>query len=152
MSPAAFIDANVPVYASGRPHPKKRPCARVLMMAAESPSSFVTSAEVLQEIVHLYTASGRWASGREVLRGFADVMHGRIEPVHGEDILAAARLADLHTGVSARDLVHAAVMQRLGIESIVSADRGFDRLPGLIRLEPERVGEWATTLTPDGGA
>ena len=42
MSPAAFIDANVPIYASGREHPNKAPCTRVLMMVAEHPLSFVT--------------------------------------------------------------------------------------------------------------
>ena len=54
MSPAAFIDANVPIYASGREHPNKEPCARILMMAAEHPLSFVTDVEVLQELVHRY--------------------------------------------------------------------------------------------------
>ena len=37
------------------------------MMAAENPLAFVTDAEVLQELVHRYVASGRWALGREVL-------------------------------------------------------------------------------------
>ena len=98
MSPAAFIDANVPIYAAGREHPNKEPCARVLMMVAEHPLSFVADVEVLQELVHRYVASGRWALGREVLQGFADVMHDRIEPVYEEDIHFAARLADSHPG------------------------------------------------------
>ena len=103
MSPAAFIDANIPIYAAGRGSPYKAPCARVLMMAAEHPQSFVTDAEVLQELVHRYVASGRWALGREVLHGFAEVMHDRIEPVYAADIHAAARLADRHPGISARE-------------------------------------------------
>ena len=94
MSPAAFIDANVPIYAAGREHPYKAPCARVLMLAAEHPQSFVTDAEVLQELVHRYVASGRWTLGREVLFSFAEVMHDRIEPVYAKDILEAAELAD----------------------------------------------------------
>ena len=142
MTPAAFIDANVPIYASGREHPSKEPCARVLMMAAESPLSFVTDAEVLQELLHRYLASGRWTLGREVLRGFSEVMHDRIEPVHVEDIHLAATLADAHPGISARDLVHAAVMQRLGTNLIVSVDTDFDRLPGVTRLDPAHVEEW----------
>ena len=104
MSPAAFIDANVPIYAAGREHPNKEPCARVLMMVAENLLSFVTDVEVLQELVHRYVASGRWALGREVLQGFADVMHDRIEPVYEEDIHFAARLADSQPGISTRDL------------------------------------------------
>ncbi len=146
MSPAAFIDANVPIYASGREHPNKEPCAQILMMVAESPMSFVTDVEVLQELLHRYLASGRWSSGRQVFQSFAEVMHGRIEPVYVEDIHLAGSLADRHPGVSARDLVHASVMERLGADRIISADTDFDRLPGVTRLEPTLVGEWGDSL------
>ena len=146
MSPAAFIDANVPIYAAGREHPNKEPCARVLMMVAEHPLSFVTDVEVLQELVHRYVASGRWALGREVLQGFAEVMHDRIEPVYEQDIHLAARLADHYPGISARDLVHAAVMKRLGASWIVSVDTDFDRLPDVTRLDPAHVAEWGDSV------
>ena len=146
MSPAGFIDANVPIYASGREHAYKEPCARILMMVAERPMSFVTDVEVLQELVHRYVALRRWTLGREVLQGFAAVMHDRIEPVYEEDIHLATNLADRHIGISARDLVHAAVMQRLGADVIISADAGFDRLPGLKRLDPADVSEWSASV------
>ena len=77
MSPAAFIDANILIYASGREHPQKEPCARVLVMAAQRPLSFVTSSEVIQELLHLYIAQDRWGLGREAVHSFAQVMHGR---------------------------------------------------------------------------
>ncbi len=151
MSPVAFIDANVPIYASGREHPNKAPCARVLMMVAEHPLSFVTDVEVLQELLHRYVASGRWALGREVLQGFAEVMRDRIEPVYEEDIHLAAMLADRHPGISARDLVHAAVMQRLGAGHIISMDGDFDRLPDMVRLDPAQVGEWGDSVLTNEG-
>ena len=73
-------------------------------------------------------------------------MHGRIEPVYAEDVLLAARLADSHQGISARDLVHAAVMQRLGVDRIISVDTDFDRLPNVTRLDPARLEEWADSV------
>ena len=151
MSPAAFIDANIPIYAAGRGSPYKAPCARVLMLAAEHPQSFVTDAEILQELVHRYVASGRWALGRQVLEGFAEVMHDRIEPVYAADIQLAAKLADRHPGISARDLLHAAVMQRVGATQIVSVDADFDRLPDITRLDPLRVDEWADSVRSGAG-
>ena len=150
MSPAVFIDANVPIYAGGRDHPSKEPCAKVLMMAAEQPLSFVTDVEVLQELLHRYLASGRWALGREVLQSFAEVMHDRIEPVYEEDIHLAASLADRHPEISARDLVHAAVMRRLGSERIVSVDTDFDRLPGVTRLDPSDIEAWSASVLSEG--
>ena len=146
MSPVAFIDANVPIYAAGREHPYKEPCADNLRLVAENPRLFVTDAEVLQELVHRYLAQNRWALGREVLQTFALVMQDRIEPVYARDILMAADLADRHPGISARDLVHAAVMLRLGVEQVVSSYTDFDRLPGVTRLDPVLVGEWGVSL------
>ena len=49
-------------------------------------------------------------------------------------------------GVSARDLVHAAVMQRLGVSRIISADTDFDRLEGIDRLDPIRIEEWEDSI------
>ena len=146
MSLAAFIDANIPIYAAGREHPLKEPCAATLRLVAENPNAFVTDAEVLQELMHYYLARNRWVLGREVLRNFGLVMVGRVEAVYPEDILAAAEMAGYDPGVSSRDLVHAAVMQRLGTGVIISADTDFDRLSGISRLDPARIGEWGQSV------
>lgn len=146
MNPVVFIDANVPIYAAGRDHPYKEPCARILGILADDPQYFVTDSEVLQEMMHRYLASGRWTLGREVVWSFSEVMSGRIEPVHGEDVILATELADRYPGVSARDLVHAAVMQRLGVSRIISADTDFDRLVGIERMDPVRIEEWEDSI------
>ena len=146
MSPAAFIDTNIPIYASGREHLYKEPCARIMRIVSESPAAFVTNVEVLQELVHHYHASRRWELGRQVVRSFAEIMHDRIEPIYEDDILLAARLADHHPQVSTRDLVHAAVMRRLGAERIISADTDFDRLSEFTRLDPSDVQQWSDSL------
>lgn len=39
------------------------------------------------------------------------------------------------SGVSARDAVHAAVMQNNGVEWIATFDRGFDTVPGVRRVK-----------------
>ena len=152
MTSAAFIDANVPIYAAGGDHPYKEPCARIISMVAANHRSFVTSVEVLQELLHRYLAVRRWALGREVVREFAAVMAGRMEPVFAEDVEVAATLADRHPRMSSRDFIHAAVMQRLGVEWIVSADKGFDGLPGITRLDPTNVEEWRDSVLAAEGA
>ena len=151
MSRVVFIDANVPIYAAGREHRYKEACGRILVMVAEHPEAFVTDAEVLQELVHRYVASQRWALGKEVLENFAELMHERIEPVYADDILRAGRLADEHPGVSARDLVHLAVMRRLNVSRIVTADTDFDLLPEVERLDPADV-DVADLLRETGGS
>lgn len=142
MTPALFIDANVPMYAAGRPHPLKEPCADILALVAEHPNAFITDAEVLQELLHRYLALRLWNQGREVFLAFAQLMRDRIESVVADDVQAAASLADQRADLSARDLLHAAVMGRLATRRIVSADAGFDRLPGIERLDPARLSAW----------
>jgi predicted nucleic acid-binding protein len=122
MSPPILLDTNVPVYAAGRPHALKEPCADILMLVAERPQAFVTDAEVLQELLHRYLALHIWPQGRKVFQRFAELMRERVQPVHATDVEQASALADQYPDLSARDLLHAAVMSRLGIRRIVSAD------------------------------
>ena len=55
-------------------------------------------------------------------------------------------MADHHPGISDPNLLHAAVMQRVGNDRIISVDTDFDRLPGITRLDPLRVEEWGDSL------
>jgi hypothetical protein len=143
----SFLDANVPIYAVGRDHPYREPCARILSMVAAHPRAFVTDVEVLQELMHRYIGSRRWAEGgSEALQRFGELMSGRIEPFYVGDIELAAMLADAYPDIAARDLLHAAAMRRLGIERIISADRDFDRLPGVTRLDPADVDDWEASV------
>ena len=142
MPPATFIDANVPIYAAGREHPYCEPCIRVLAAVNENPDGFVTDAEVFQEIMHHYRRTQRWDVGQVVVESFATMMRGRVYPVAIDDVLAAGRLATEHQDLSTRDLLHLAVMRRLGVTHIVTADADFGRVPGIIRLDPADFGEW----------
>lgn len=142
MPPVAFIDANIPIYAAGREHPYREPCIRVLAAVSDNPAAFVTDAEVFQEIMHHYRRTERWDAGRVVVESFAAMMHGKVSPVTIEDVLAAGLLAKEHRSLSTRDLLHLAVMHRLGVTRIVTADADFDRAPGIIRVDPADDSEW----------
>ena len=67
------------------------------------------------------------------------MMRGRVSPVTIDDALAAVHLANEHQGLSTRDLLHLAVMHRLGVPRIVTADTDFDMVPGIVRLDPAEV-------------
>jgi predicted nucleic acid-binding protein len=53
------------------------------------------------------------------------------------DIVRARDLSIIYPTVSARDLVHAAVMLNHGITTVVSVDRHFDSIHEIVRLSPE---------------
>jgi predicted nucleic acid-binding protein len=145
MTPA-YIDANVPMYAGGTEHPYRDRALQVLALVGERPSAFVCSAEVLQEILHRYLSQQIWTRGRAVFAAFDELMSGRVGPVLAGDVALAAELADMHRGPQARDLLHLAVMRRLGVTRIVSTDRGFDRIDGVTRLDPANFETWESSL------
>jgi predicted nucleic acid-binding protein len=150
MTSPIFLDVNVPIYAAGQPHPLKDPCAQVLTLAAQHPGSFITDAEVLQELLHRYLGKGIWLRGRPVVENFAVLMHGRVEPVTADDVRQAVVQVDQYVGLSARDLLHVAIMKRLAILHIVTADRDFDRVLDITRLDPADLATWQHLVQVSG--
>lgn len=146
-----FVDTNIPIYAAGKPHPLKTPCSQVLELIARRPHAFVTDAEVLQELVHRYLSLALWPNpGLIVVERFEVLMRGRIEAVSAADMLAAAYSAATFLGLSARDLLHLTVARRVGANAIVTADRDFDGLPDIERLDPGDVPEWRERVLGPG--
>ena len=128
-----FVDSNIPMYLVGGPHPHKGDARRRLEDAIAAGERLVTSAEVLQEILHRYVAIGR----RDAIQPAFDALLGVVDEVLGierRDVERARELVLGSIGLSARDALHAAVMEREAIARILSFDAGFDDLPGITRL------------------
>jgi hypothetical protein len=128
-----FIDSNIPMYLVGASHPLKVDAQRSLERFIAGEERLVTDAEVLQEILHRYAAIDR----RDAIQPALDALTGLVDEIYpveasdvgrAKDILAGAR------GLSARDALHAAIMERHGIERIFSFDAGFDGRPGITRI------------------
>ena len=128
-----FVDSNIPMYLVGAAHPHKGDARRLLEDVIAAGERLVTSAEVLQEILHRYVAIDR----REAIQPAFDALVGVVDEVLDigrRDVERARELVLGTPGLSARDALHAAVMQREGITRILSFDAGFDELPGITRL------------------
>jgi uncharacterized protein len=128
-----FIDSNIPMYLIGAPHPHKSEAQVLLERLIAARQRLVTDAEVLQEILHRYTAIGK----REAIGPAFQVVLDVVDDVFGiekADVLRAGEIAQNRASMSARDAVHIAVMERHGIQSILSFDADFDRWPGLKRI------------------
>jgi uncharacterized protein len=121
------------MYLIGASHPHKAEAQLILERLIAAGERLITDAEVLQEILHRYTAINK----REVIRAaFQAVLEivDEVMPIEKADVLRAAEITQ-HSGLlSARDAVHIAVMERHGVRSIVSFDADFDRWPGLRRI------------------
>jgi hypothetical protein len=128
-----FVDSNIPMYLVGAAHPHKADARRRLEDAIAAGERLVTSAEVLQEILHRYTAINR----RDAIQPAFDALLCVVDDVVDVARKDVERARDIVLGMaqlSARDALHAAVMEREGITHIMSFDAGFDSLPGVTRL------------------
>lgn len=128
-----LVDSNIPMYLVGGAHPHKSDARRLLEKLVIERQRLVTDAEVLQEILHRYVAVDR----REMIQPAFDAVLGMVDEVLSIDQAVAVRAKEIVLGnrrLSARDAMHLAVMERHGIERILTFDAGFDGFPGITRL------------------
>lgn len=128
-----FIDSNIPMYLVGADHPHKVDARRLLEGLIANGERLLSSAEVMQEIVHRYVAIRR----RDAIQPAFDALLGVVDevyPVDRADVEAAKTVLDGLPALSARDALHVAVMKRRNVRRILSFDGGFDEVPGLERI------------------
>ncbi|MBI5282869.1 MAG: type II toxin-antitoxin system VapC family toxin [Candidatus Solibacter usitatus] len=128
-----FIDSNIPMYVAGGEHPHRESARQFLAAVRDGRIDGCTSTEVLQEILYRYSALGRTSTASEVYDLFVEICPVVLSVTLAETDLARDLLLEVH-GISARDAIHAAVMQNHDIHRIATFDAGFDGLPGLERL------------------
>ncbi len=128
-----FLDSNIVMYLVGAAHPHKTEAQILLERLVASGERLVSDAEMLQEILHRYTAIHRRDAIAPALRLALDIVD-EVYAVEKSDVLRAGEIVQNAAGLSARDAVHVAIMERNGIRKILSFDGDFDRWPGLQRL------------------
>jgi predicted nucleic acid-binding protein len=128
-----FVDSNIPMYLIGAAHPHKIESQVILERLIAGGQRLVTDAEVLQEILHRYTAIDRRDAIKPALQVTLEMVDD-VFPVEKTDVLRAAEISVNPALMSARDALHIAIMERHGIRSILSFDADFDGWLGLERI------------------
>ena len=136
------------MYAAGKSSPYKEPCKEILAQIALGMLDGVTDVEVFQEILYRYYYIGEQDLGRRIFADFRTIMD-TVLSVCATDVFLAHTLMGQYPQVPPRDLLHAAVMKNNGLDAILSADRDFDAIEGIERLDPM---DWlATEIEAEGG-
>jgi hypothetical protein len=128
-----FVDSNIPMYLIGAAHPHKTEAQFILERLVAAGQRLVTDAEVLQEILHRYTAIETREAIVPALQVTLDIVD-EVIPIEKPQVLRAGEIVQNPALMSVRNAVHIAVMERYGIRSILSFDGDFDRWPGLQRI------------------
>lgn len=119
-----FVDSNVFIYAVGRSHPLRDEAQNFFIESREKSRRLVTSAEVLQELLHVYLPVRRLETLDAALE-LATLGVDHIISIDSGTVLFARNLADLLPELTARDLLHLAVCKTHKIEELKSFDRNL---------------------------
>lgn len=119
-----FVDTNVLMYAVGGEHPLRAEARSFFEETLVRDERLVTSAEVLQELLHAYLPVNRLETLDAAL-ALAEARVPVVWPVEGEDVRLARALVGRFPGLGARDLLHVACCKRREVRDVKSFDRAL---------------------------
>jgi len=137
MLEKVLLDVNVPMYAAGKEHRYKEPCAWIMGEIAEDRIRAVIDTEIVQEILYRYPAIRRWELAVSVSQNLL-VIVTEIMPVQETHVRLVVDLFPSYgpTGIPPRDILHAAVMMLGDVKRIIFTDSHFDQIEGIERIDP----------------
>lgn len=132
-----FIDSNVFFYAKILDREYGGSCKKVLSRIVNGELKAATSALAVVEVVNSLMKYG--LSGE--VRNIVDAIFSLDIPIYGTDPLDVRDAVEIfdEAKISLYDCVHAAIMRRVGITNIVSADKDFDRINWIKRSDPKII-------------
>jgi predicted nucleic acid-binding protein len=133
------LDTTVLVYAKGAEHPSRRPCRDLIEAIGGGAIRATTSIEAIQEFVHVRARRRDREDAAELGRDYAALLSPLLV-VDGESLNRGLALFERIEGLGAFDAVLAAAAIAGGATALVSADNGFDDVPGLTRVAPDADG------------
>ena len=140
-----LLDTTVLVYAKGQDHALREPCRELIQAIAERRIEATTTVEVVQEFVHVRARRRDRSDAAALGRDYAELLSPLLN-VTAQDLTNGLALFERTQDLGAFDAVLAASAARNGISAVVSADRGFARIPEISHVVPDRDG-LSTLLT-----
>ncbi|MCL5771174.1 MAG: type II toxin-antitoxin system VapC family toxin [Actinobacteria bacterium] len=142
MKDVYIADTSIFMYARGKDHHYKKPCADLVLAFGDG--SFeqkygqpVVDSEIFQEILYRYSLIGQQDTAVSLLKDIY-ALGLEILAIGKKEIEKMIELAAEYKNenITPRDIVHAAVMITNDIKKIISADKDFDRIEEIQRIDP----------------
>lgn len=125
-----ILDTTVLVYAVGDRHELRRPAQAIVGAVSDGRLEASTTAEVIQEFVHVRARRRSREDAVQLGRAFASLLSPLVE-LREETLAAGLDLFEQVPQVGCFDAVLAAAALSAGDATLVSADRAFADIPGL---------------------
>ncbi len=130
------LDTTVLVYAKGAEHPLREPCRDLVAAVADGRLEAVTTAEAIQEFVHVRARRRDRRDATALGQAYAELL-APLLPVGPAELRTGLTLFTATPEVGAFDAVLAATAMAADAHALVSADRGFGAVPGLRHVFPD---------------
>ncbi len=129
------VDTTVLVYALGVDHPLREPCRQLVDGVRTGQVEATTTAEVIQELVHVRARHMPRGEAVRQGRAFVSLLSPLMRPT-AADLADGLSLFEAHSRLAAFDAVLAAAAIGRGSEALISADLAFGDVAGLRHLVP----------------
>jgi len=129
------LDTTVLVYALGAEHPLREPSRRLIYAIATGRVDATTTAEVIQEFVHVRARRQGRADAAKAGRSFADLLAPLLVTPDAA-VEAGLRLFERSKSLGVFDSFLAATTLANRADALVSADRAFSSVARLTHLLP----------------
>ncbi len=146
MNEIYLIDTSIFMYARGKDHEYKESCSNIVLAIGSGVfeqrlGQPVIDSELHQEILYRYSLIGKWDTAIGLLSDIKKMSISTL-PIGKEETDKIINLAEKYKdkGISPRDIVHAAAMSANNIKKIISADKDFDRIQEVDRIDPLDLG------------
>jgi predicted nucleic acid-binding protein len=134
-----YVDSNVFFYAKILDGVYGQSCSSIMRMIASDELKTSTSVLVPIEVAN---AMRKYGLSKDVAAEIRAIFSLGIE-VYGIEASDAQEAAEIFSDakISPYDCLHAAVMKRMGLNEIISADKEFDKLSWITRIDPKSMGK-----------
>jgi predicted nucleic acid-binding protein len=133
------LDTTVLVYAKGADHLLREPCRKLVAAIAEERIEATTTAEVIQEFVHVRARRRDRNDAAALGRDYAELLTPLLN-VTRDHLQRGLTLFETTPGLGAFDAVLAAAAAQVGAAALVSADTAFADLPDITHIVADAPG------------
>jgi predicted nucleic acid-binding protein len=134
-----LLDTTVLVYAKGADHPLRDPCRRLIGAIAGGELEATTTAEVIQEFVHVRAQRRTRSDAVALGRDYADLL-APLLTIEDEHLRRGLSLLEHNERLGAFDAVLAATALDTDTSALVSADSAFAHVSDLPHVVPDESG------------
>lgn len=133
------LDTTVLAYAKGVDHPLRDPCRELIAAIGEERIEATTSAEAIQEFVHVRACRRERSDATALGRDYAELLSPLLG-VTRDHLERGLTLFEMTPRLGAFDAVLAAAAAAADAAAVVSADTAFADLPDIQHVVPDAAG------------